>query len=256
MGYFRKVLGLPVDLAEEGLAQFWKEYQRLFQNHPVFHQYVPLQSMIPYYLHGDGGRGYKKDPIEKLSMFPALGCGTRKRPVELVGHKRRREQDTDTVDMGVNLAGSSGTSRFLFSVLSSLVYKQHPESFDALNDLWGQRLQTLFSDGFQALGSTWHVAIIGFTGDSPFVKKVAHFTRSFSNVRKHHAARNTDQKGCCWLCKAGFESAEEQYPFEHLGYWEPKWVATQGANNPLPWVGGGGPLLQYMMLGTDAPAFF
>ena len=255
MGFFHKVLGLPVDLAEEGLTCFWKQYRMLFPNHPVFDQYVQMHRVIPYYLHGDGGRGFKKDPIEILSMFPALGCGTRKRPVELVGHKRLREQDAEALDMGVNLAGNSGTSRFLFSVLSNLVHKASPDSFDALIDLWGQRLQSLFADGFEALGSTWHVAIIGFTGDSPFVKKIGHFTRSFGNVRKHHSA-NANQKGCCWLCRAGFENSEEQYPFEHLGYWEPKWIATQGANNPLLWVGGGGPLLQYMMLGTDAPAFF
>ena len=253
LGYFHKVIGLPKDLAEVGLTKFWDNFRRIFPNHPVFDQYLEMHRVIPYYLHGDGGRGFKKDPIEILSMFPALGTGTRLRPVELVGHKRRRDE---ALEMGVNLTGNSGTTRFLFSVLSSLVSKQHPEAFDALIDLWGQKLQHLFSDGFQAMGSTWHVAIIGFTGDSPFVKKIAHFNRSFTNVRKAHTATR-DLKGCCWLCKAGLETSQESYPFEHLGYFAPKWVATQGANNrPLPWTGNGGPLLQYMMLGTDAPAFF
>ena len=188
-------------------------------------------------------------------MFPALGCGTRKRPVHLAAPKRQCGADS-ILEMGLNLAGNSGSTRFLFSVLSSLVSKNHPEAFDALIDLWGSKLQFLFSDGFDVQGVTWHIAIIGFTGDSPFVKKVAHFTRSWSNIRKFaKATRNL--KGCCWLCKAGMETREEDYPFEHLGFWEPKWVATQGINNPKPWVGRGGPLLQYMMLqGMDAPAFF
>ena len=29
-----------------------------------------------FYLYGDGGRGFKKGPIEILAMFPALGSGS------------------------------------------------------------------------------------------------------------------------------------------------------------------------------------
>ena len=61
------------------LTQFWANFKAIFPQHPIFDQYVEMHRVIPYYLHGDGGRGYKKDPIEILSMFPALGCGTRKR---------------------------------------------------------------------------------------------------------------------------------------------------------------------------------
>ena len=254
LGHFNKVCGLPVDLVEQGLTQFWANFKAIFPQHPIFDQYVELHRVIPYYLHGDGGRGYKKDPIEILSMFPALGCGTRKRHTHLLSHKRPREESNE-VDMGLNLSGNSGTTRFLFTVLSSLVSKDHLDAFDALFELWGTKLQFLFSDGFQAHGSTWHVAIIGFTGDSPFVKKVGHFTRSFANVRKHASATGF-LKGCCWLCKAGMSNANEQYPFEHLGFFEPKWIGTQGSKNPRPWIGEGGPLLRYMMLGTDDPAAF
>ena len=255
LGYFNRVCGLPLDLVEKGLTEFWARFKAIFPRHPLFDQYVELHRVLPYYLHGDGGRGYKKDPIEILSMFPALGCGTRKRPANLLSHKRPHEESNE-IEMGVNLAGNSGTTRFLFAVLSSLVSKQHPDAFDALLDLWGTKLQYLFSDGFQAHGSNWHVAIIGFTGDSPFVKKVGHFNRSFANVRKHASGRGY-LKGCCWLCKAGLASATEDYPFEHLGFFEPKWIGTQGSNNPLPWTGEGGPLLKYMMLrATDPAAFF
>ena len=245
-GYFHKVLGVPVHSAEACLLSFWEKFRELHPNHGIFSQYLPLGNLIPYYLHGDGGRGYKKDPVEILSMFPALGAGSRSNRVDL-SNKRK----PDDLTLGINLRGNSGTTRFLFAVLSSLVYKRHPDAFDGLLDLWGQKLQSLLSDGFQAMGTTWYVAIIGFTGDSPFVKKVGHMNRSFHNVRKRASSKNTNQTGCCWLCMAGTETATENYPFEHLGFFEPLWLQTQRHNNQVPWEGNGGPLLPYMQLDAD-----
>ena len=43
------------------------------------------------------------------------------------------------------------------------------------------------------------------------------------------------------------ETREEDYTFEHLGFWEPKWVKTQGSNNLKPGV--------HDVAGMDAPAF-
>ena len=134
LGYFHKVLGLPVEHAETGLKQFWETSQTIFPSRFLFDQYVDLHHVIPYYLHGDGGRGFKKDPIEILSMFPALGSGTRMRPVHLSSPKRQCGADS-ILELGVNLAGNSGSTRFLFSVLSSLVSNNHPEALDALIDL-------------------------------------------------------------------------------------------------------------------------
>ncbi|CAE7351284.1 unnamed protein product [Symbiodinium sp. CCMP2456] len=246
-GYFHKVLGVPVQSAETCLLSFWEKFRAVHPNHGILSQYLPLGHLIPYYLHGDGGRGYKKDPIEILSMFPALGAGSRSNRVDLSGKRK-----ADDLTLGINLRGNSGTTRFLFAVLSSLVYKRHPGALDALLDLWGQKLQSLLSDGFQAMGTTWYIAVIGFTGDSPFVKKIGHMTRSFHNVRKRAASRTkTDQIGCCWLCMAGTETATENYPFEHIGFFEPLWLQTRRQNNQVPWQGNGGPLLPYMQLDPD-----
>ncbi|CAE7184531.1 unnamed protein product, partial [Symbiodinium necroappetens] len=71
------------------------------------------------------------------------------------------------------------------------------------------------------------------------------------------ASSKKDQPGCCWLCRAGFETATEHIAFEHLGLWEPDWIRTQGLANTLPWLSPGGPILQYMLLEEDdAPSFF
>ena len=257
-GFFHRVLGVPVHLASEALDSFWTKFRALHPRHEVFHrpgpEIIDFQKLIPYYLHGDGGRGFKKDPIEIFSMFPALGTGSRKRRVDL-SSKRPLESE---IELGINLLGHSGATRFLFSVVSSLVAKHDGKVFDDLMDVWGREMRSLFDHGFQAAGSKWRILVIGFTGDSPFVKKVAKSIRSFHNVRKGPKSKNA-QKGCCWLCNAGFDDPAQgiSFPFEHLGFTEPLWLRTTHLDNPLPWLGNGGPLIQHMLLDMDeTPAAF
>ncbi|CAE7822447.1 unnamed protein product, partial [Symbiodinium sp. CCMP2456] len=255
-GRFHRVLGVPVHLASEALDLFWQKFRALHPKHDIFEnsENRDFQKLIPYYLHGDGGRGYKKEAIEILSMFPALGTGSRKRPVDL-SYKRTAAAE---MELGINLQGSSGATRFLFSVVSSLVAKKDGNVFDDLLRVWSRELMLLFDDGFQVAGSTWRIAILGFTGDSPFVKKVAKTTRSFHNTRKTHSSRNL-QKGCCWLCHAGYESPEDgiHFPFEHIGFTQPLWLQTTRLRNPLPWDGTGGPLQPNVLLDrADTPAAF
>ena len=59
-GYFNRVLGLPVHLATEALDVFRQKFQALHPRHQVFDasRNYDFQKLIPYYLHGDGGRGF------------------------------------------------------------------------------------------------------------------------------------------------------------------------------------------------------
>ena len=124
--YFHRVLGVPVSLAEQALAQFWAKFRSIHPNHDLFrnHADISFHKLIPYYLHGDGGRGFKKDPIEIMSMFPALGSGSRSRKIDL-NSKRKAE---GPIELGINLTGNSGATRFMFTVLSSLVGKMIRQS--------------------------------------------------------------------------------------------------------------------------------
>ncbi|OLQ05856.1 hypothetical protein AK812_SmicGene10912 [Symbiodinium microadriaticum] len=170
----------------------------------------------------------------------------------------KRDPCEDELQLGINLAGSSGATRFFFTVISNLVAKTDDKIFDDVMEIWSQQLKALQDDGFEMGGKTWRIMILGFTGDSPFVKKVAKTTRSFHNVRKRHTSKNV-QKGCCWLCNAGHDSPEDGifYPFEHLGFTAPAWLQTCRLNNPLPWDGNGCALLQHMLLDKDdTPAAF
>ena len=61
------------------------------------------------------------------------------------------------------------------------------------------------------------------------------------------------------MCNAGYDDPETgtHYPFEHVGFAEPKWLTTKHLNNPLPWLGDGGALIKYMLLDLDdTPAAF
>ena len=190
-GFFHRVLGLQVEVAEKSLVKFWDIFRLLHPRHPIFDQYFELQHVIPYYLHGDGGRGFKKEAVEIFSMLPCLGSGSRKRAIHLAGPKAKRAYDEADEDctLGINLRGITATTRFLFTVLGSLVAKNHPDAFDGIAELWGKRLQSLFLEGFMVRGQVWRIAIVGFTEDSPFVKKMAHMKRTFHNVRKRASSK-------------------------------------------------------------------
>ena len=110
-------------------------------DHDVFRApHVDFTHLVPYYLHGDGGRTYKKDSILICSMFPALGEGTSSNPVDLYpvpgqpqkmkGRKRKHAHGDSTgqdFEAGINLLGNTLASRFLFAPLKVEFHKKKPE---------------------------------------------------------------------------------------------------------------------------------
>ena len=135
-GFFHTVLGVPVAHAERLLSEFWRKFERIYPSHDIFNQYPPadFEHLLPYYLHGDGGRTFKKDGLMVLSMYNALGRGTNKNPVELQSCKRRRVDSSSSFDQGfqagVNLRGQSFTNRFLFCAIKHDLYKKNLQGFN------------------------------------------------------------------------------------------------------------------------------
>ena len=254
-GYFHKVLGVPVAFADNVLPEFWRKYQCLYPSHDVFKQQQDYSRLIPYYLHGDGGRTYKKDAIMIMSMFSAFGAGTAQNPVELQpvppqGPKRLRS-DTVGFQPGVNLRGNTFTSRFLFTAMKVEYYKKKNHRFKTLLDEWGQLLGALYTDGFRANGEIWKVVILGLTGDAPFLREAGYHNRSFSNVRKSSTSKAA-LPGLCWLCAAGKTNGP---PFEDVRI-TAAWTRTCGINNSLPW-DEPSPLLAYLPINDpDLAAFY
>ena len=63
-GFIDKVLGVPPSRAEQTFSQFWDKYRKIHGDHDLFDPgwgNVDFNHLVPYYLHGDGGRTYKGD---------------------------------------------------------------------------------------------------------------------------------------------------------------------------------------------------
>lgn len=249
-GFFHKVLGLPIAYADHCLKDFWCRYQKIFPDHEIFQQPEPIdfEHTIPYYLHGDGGRTYKKDAIMILSMFSAFGEGTARNPVDLQPvpgseHKRRHGGGCHEFQPGVNLKGNPLTNRFLFTAIKVEMYKKKRNRLMALLDSWGQYLSGLWAEGVSACGEQWRIAIIGLTGDLPFLREVGLHNRSFANVRKS-AGATAVLKGVCFLGHAGRTHGPL---FEDIRITAAQWLQTCGRMNELPW-NDPSPLLRYLLL--------
>ena len=246
-GYIQKVLGVPLKRASETFSAFWDKYRRCFPNHEIFHSGLAAEefaSLVPYYLHGDGGRTYKKESILICSMYPALGMETAKSPVPDMqpsggapqNRKRPRgmeaaAMDDDEVAMGINLLGNSLGNRFLFVAIHNNYIKNDDSIFYDLMGFWGKEMGTLFDEGFQIHGQIFKIAVLGMCGDAPFIRDAGLMTRSFNNIRKS-ATANTILPGVCYLCAAGKTHGPD---FENLDILTAEWLSTTGVNNLLPW---------------------
>ena len=66
-----------VDLGSSRLAEFWEHFRDEQPTHEVFDhgQFIDYSSLVPLYLHGDGGRTYKRDELMVIQFQPVLGFG-------------------------------------------------------------------------------------------------------------------------------------------------------------------------------------
>lgn len=118
--------GLEMDGIEGTLLEFWRRYSRTNGDHQVFAAAasgkVRLSHALPIYIHGDEGRGFKRQGIMLLSVQGALG--QRSRPFQ----KRHVIKTVRKTRMGLNMAGSSFTTRFLYAAAPKRVYVSQPDT--------------------------------------------------------------------------------------------------------------------------------
>ena len=61
---------------KEMFSKFWSDYKVLNGDHPIFHRGdVDLGACLPYFIHGDEGRGQLKRPYMVVSIQLAIGHG-------------------------------------------------------------------------------------------------------------------------------------------------------------------------------------
>ena len=212
-----------VDLGSSRLAEFWEHFRDEQPTHEVFDhgQFIDYSSLVPLYLHGDGGRTYKRDELMVIQFQPVLGFGSR------LSHPNKLGQNT-----GLNLQGHSFTSRFLIGVMPKQMYRDSLDVFDAFMVEAMRSLESLYYQGLPLPdGRVLRFLVVGLKGDLPFLAKAGHFNRTFLNVRKApERPKSKPLVGCCWMCGAG----SPNIPFEDFGT-QPRWLSTCGTNNALPW---------------------
>ncbi|CAE6972059.1 unnamed protein product [Symbiodinium sp. CCMP2592] len=209
---------------DHNLLEFWRRYAKYNPSHPIFtlaeNGVVNLARSIPFYSHGDEGRGKKKKGILIWSMKGAVGRGT--------DHFRsQHDVDQQKLRMGLNMTGSK-KSRFLHLAVPKQVYAKMTEPvWDDLAFHIARSYHQLQTKGFDDChGRHWHAICLGLTGDNPFLAKVGHLQRSFARGPK--SSGETATAGICWHCLAGTPNI----PYENFAM-KPEWSFT--LYECLPW---------------------
>ena len=177
--------------------------------------------MVPLFVHGDGGRTYRREELMCVQFQPVLGLGTRKsHPVRVISGKA-----------GVNMRGHSFTTRFLYGVMQKSLYKDDPHTFQVFLEKLMENFEGLYFQGLQLEDRRLRFVILGLKGDLPFLSKAGNLKRTFLHIRKApQNPRSKPLRGCCWLCSAG----SDEYAFEDFSA-TPACEKTCGAANTAAW---------------------
>ena len=219
---------------------FWRRWRLLQPHHPVFLRHAGREGCcVPIAVHADEGNTLKKKSIMILQLQGCLGFGTRKR-------KSTEEEP------GVNMLGSSYTTRILFSVMLGRAYggkRKNAPLLKLVSHLAGD-LQKAFNEGItlqnHALGKIFLVPIC-LKGDWPALAKIGSLTRHFGRLVTSDSAVG---KGICHLCKAdqpGFEN------WHNLSYEN---MEKMRKDAPLPWTVEPSLVAAFPFRDADKPDFF
>ena len=206
------------------LLEFWRRFSKIFPDHWVFEaasaSNLNLGRTLPFYSHGDEGRGKRKKGILLWSMRGAVGQGSQLfNSLHSTDDRARR--------MGLNMGGSL-TSRFLHVAVPKHIYGKGAESvWDDIAFQIGSSYRRLQTEGFLCKGRRFHAVCLGLTGDNPFLSKVGHLLRNYARVEKKIG--DVAGHGICWVCMAGTPSI----PFENMNL-NPEWAHTIFEVPPWP----------------------
>ncbi|CAE7843377.1 unnamed protein product, partial [Symbiodinium microadriaticum] len=204
-------------------AAFWEKYKLLEPAHPVFgmarNNEIDLSRTAAVVMHGDEGRGRRRQAFMVLSFHSLLGRGT--------NLSTKKAVKKPYLKMKLNFKGHSYCSRLLSGVLPKHMYQKDDEVFETLLRASCEDARTMMTEGvLDANGNRFWMVCLGTVGDWPFLQKSGHFTRTFANVVKR-----VDQvaNGICHLCDCG----PDALPFERFSTRRPAWLATLNATSPF-----------------------
>lgn len=206
------------------LSLFWDRWKFLRPNHQIFEcrDAASLQRTLPVLLHGDEGRGAKRQGLMCLSVAPILGRGVATRSKKGAPNRSDRQL--------MNYVGHSFATRFLLGVLPKKAYENNPDVFQRLVSILASDFKKLATDGVTSpiSGEKYFVGVLHIKGDWPFLAKIGELNRSWSNAPKRATSRK-DCTGICHYCLAG----RPDYPYEDL-MMDAEWQFSVGIEKP--WV--------------------
>ena len=199
---------------------FWARYKHYQPGHDVYRfDASRLPFTLPYTLHGDGGRTQKKQPLDMLSLHPAVGVTTS----DGEALECRCPTTCKYCEHRLNSKLSTYLTHFLVVAFPS---KQWPQGLlvDFIKNL-SQQLGELHTHGLEIKGQRFFFSCIGFRADMEFHIKClweSGLSRSYE-----HCGR-VNELMVCHECHAG----APEVPFEDCNF-QARWESTVGES--LPW---------------------
>lgn len=213
----------PGGRAEDLLKSFWRLYRLEHGSHQVFtmasNGQICLAKTVPIMLHGDGGRTQKKQPLEVVSLLPALGIGTEEKAFKCSCHESQRycgkHSVSDPMAQRLNHRNHSYLTHFLLFAFPSKKFRLTPGLLQSMLEVVSRDLGDICNNGIRIGDSVYNIGVLGMTGDLEYHAKIGLLTRSYQNV----GHRNFIQ--ICPECLAG----DIRYPFEDVSS-NPRWKQT------------------------------
>lgn len=220
------------DQSREGdiLEAFWRKYRILHPSHPVFQHSqegrIHLRRTVPLVLHGDEGRGRRRDAFMIISFRSLLGRGLH--PEAKAG--KRRGIRKKWLKLKTNFRGHSFTTRYMFSALRKGDYTGENDGvFQNVLSAAAEEASFMSDIGLlDAQGHRYNAILLNIIGDWPFLHKSGRFARSYNNVQKRKQVRQPPG-GICHQCMAGVHPVS----WEQISTRRPAWKGTICQSSPF-----------------------
>ena len=247
---WHRICGLADDAAHmcgSLWLRFWSNYRLLYPNFELFGlPNLDLSRTAAFYIHGDEGRGLKRQAFMITNLQCAVGYGS--------GPQDRKHANVaaseNSFRLKLNNLQSSYLTRFITLLIPKWLYENETSEDMYLDmlDCLGQDLEDLLTAGVaDSSGNVFRICCIGVKGDLPYLSKVSFSERSFLR-----AARGGPKgsKGVCHLCCAG----QPGFPAEQVGSRTPRWL-DELPTTPVPWTTVP-PLTRWLLHDPTYPASF
>ena len=209
---------------------WWQKYEQIDPGHPIFAMAqrgeVALSKTAAVVVHGDEGRGRRRQAFFVLSFHSVLGRGT-VASLEKSKKPNARRVRKPYLKMGLNFKGHSYTTRFVLGVLPRHLYADKDRNFTSLLRAVYHDAASMATTGVvDRKGCRHWLCAVRTIGDWPFLHKAGNLDRTYANTVK---SVNQASSGICHLCCAG----EPNIPFEQIATRRPDWLDRPCTTSPF-----------------------